>query len=97
MSPNIKISKALTWLLRHGAKQNGLSVDQQGFVPIDQVIEYFKTRSDDPINLDVKIISSIVAGDKKTRFKIEGNLIRCNQGHSFELELAYAALVILLA
>lgn len=36
------LSKALSWILRHGAEKEGLTIDTSGFVPLQEVIQYLK-------------------------------------------------------
>lgn len=72
----VKKSKKLSWLLRHGAGREGLSMDAAGFVPIAEVLQRLRMRRAD---LDL-----IVARNNKNRLQIEGDRIRCCQGHSTE-------------
>lgn len=69
-------SKKLSWLLRHGAGREGLSMDAAGFVPIGEVLERLRMNR---AQLDV-----IVARNNKSRLQVEGDRIRCSQGHSTE-------------
>lgn len=69
-------SKKLSWLLRHGAGREGLTMDAAGFVPVDEVLRRLRmTRAE----LDV-----IVARNNKRRLQLDGPRIRCSQGHSTE-------------
>jgi 2'-phosphotransferase len=36
------LSKALSWILRHGAVQEGLTIDSSGFVPLQEVMQYLR-------------------------------------------------------
>jgi 2'-phosphotransferase len=35
----VQVSKALSWLLRHGAVEMGLSIRADGYVPLSEVLE----------------------------------------------------------
>lgn len=77
------ISKALSYLLRHGAVKERLDIDANGYVDIGQVLLHqrlksLKTTRDDLIR--------IVAENDKQRFSIdaENDAICANQGHSIQ-------------
>ncbi|KAH8740102.1 hypothetical protein FG386_001763 [Cryptosporidium ryanae] len=77
---NIKNSKKLTWILRHGdPNATGVKIRTDGFALVEDVLEKFD-------NLSLKELINIVDNDEKSRFKLvneDGKLfIRANQGHS---------------
>ena len=39
---DVKLSKALSYLLRHGAIEEGLKMDAAGYVKLDDVLKYLK-------------------------------------------------------
>ena len=39
---DVKLSKALSYLLRHGAIEEGLTMDAAGYVKVDDVMKYLK-------------------------------------------------------
>ncbi|CAI5758456.1 unnamed protein product [Candida verbasci] len=78
---DISISKSLSYLLRHGAEKENLSIDESGYVKISQLLNHqrlksFKTTFDD--------ISRIVKINDKQRFQIKDDLICATQGHSMK-------------
>ena len=77
----IQVSKTLTYLLRHKAHKEGLSVDDEGFIPVNQII---KNRNLRRHALTVEILQQIVDTCQKKRFsmKVDENgqyFIRANQ------------------
>lgn len=81
MSYNVKVSKYLSYVLRHAPETIGLTMDENGWVDIDELVAKAKepmTRAD---------IERAVELNEKQRFAIEGNRIRANQGHSIDIEL----------
>ncbi|XP_034951434.1 tRNA 2'-phosphotransferase 1 [Chelonus insularis] len=78
---DIKLSKKLAYLLRHGAKNFNLSINADGYVPIAEIISIFKEFSEENIE-------RIVKKDSKKRYSLkieEGILkIKANQGHSID-------------
>jgi putative RNA 2'-phosphotransferase len=77
MNPTTPIktaAKRLSWLLRHGAVEEGLPLDPQGFASIADVLRLLRMRRD--------LLDAAVAQNDKKRFEIEGERIRAVQGHS---------------
>lgn len=82
---DVKTSKALSWLLRHGAEKEGLVVHPGGWVRLDDVLSKPKFKK-----ITIDQVREIVANCPKQRFalKEEGSVsyIRANQGHSIQVE-----------
>lgn len=78
-----EISKFLSYVLRHKPEAIGLSMDEEGWVSIDEILE----KADKPITRE--LIEQIVAESDKQRFAIssDGQHIRANQGHSVSVDL----------
>lgn len=81
---NVELSKLMSWILRHGANKEGLTIDKNGFIDIDQILknQQFITKK---YTLDE--IKNVVANDRKQRFMLNvlpnGKIrIKANQGHS---------------
>ncbi|XP_020619032.1 tRNA 2'-phosphotransferase 1-like isoform X2 [Orbicella faveolata] len=83
---NIQLSKALSYILRHGAAKEGLQMTQ-GFIFVDDLLRLrqFQRYSED----DVK---KVVAENDKKRFALRNDpatdrlQIRANQGHTMEVD-----------
>ncbi|KAI8963895.1 KptA family-domain-containing protein [Daldinia sp. FL1419] len=92
------ISKALSSLLRHQAENAGIKLDDEGYAPLDKVLQWPRIRS---LNPSFDEIRSSVADNAKQRFAMKPKdpsvglesapadptawLIRANQGHSIAL------------
>lgn len=76
----VKASKQLSYLLRHGAKDENIQITDDGFVRIEDIISKY------PV-LSRNIIQQIVDNDEKNRYLIKDNSIRANQGHSMDVEI----------
>ncbi|KAG0305960.1 hypothetical protein BGZ98_003224 [Dissophora globulifera] len=82
-SPTVRLSKALSWLLRHNAEAQGVAIRPDGYVKIQDVLAHsrFKgyTRED---------VLAVVDANEKKRFQIlqgadgTAEYIRAVQGHS---------------
>ncbi|HEY9128952.1 MAG TPA: RNA 2'-phosphotransferase [Sulfurovum sp.] len=79
---NSKISKYLSYVLRHRPDSIGLKLDNYGWADIDELID--KT---DEFRLTKEIIKKVVEENEKQRFSLDDNKIRANQGHSIDVDL----------
>jgi putative RNA 2'-phosphotransferase len=75
-----KLSKYLSYHLRHAPQEIGLTLEPGGWVQIEDLLKAKRslTRAD---------LEQVVATCPKQRFSIEGTKIRANQGHSVEVDL----------
>jgi putative RNA 2'-phosphotransferase len=69
-------SKKLSWLLRHGARESGLSMDEAGFASVVDVLLL--------TGLSQAQLEAVVAHNSKARFELRGERVRAVQGHSPE-------------
>lgn len=79
-----RLSRRLAWLLRHGAKGQGLKIDSAGWVEIRDVASF--------LSIDPNSLALLVSSDAKQRFQIDGSKIRCCQGHSIGSGVSLEAL-----
>ncbi len=78
-----KISKHLSYVLRHKPEAIGLTLDIAGWAEIDELI----AKSSEISNRDQ--ITQVVTENDKQRFiiSVDGKRIRANQGHSISIDL----------
>jgi 2'-phosphotransferase len=75
-------SKAISWILRHGAEKDNIPITKNGFVSLNKIITCAKSTQED--------IAYIVLTDNKERYKMvykkntNDIYIRANQGHSIK-------------
>ncbi|KAI9508175.1 KptA family-domain-containing protein [Russula earlei] len=93
-SPQVRLSKTLSWILRHGAKSEGLSMRPDGYVRVSDLLA--SPRFSSPTQLDLAALQRIVESDSKQRYMLikapneaapmadEVWWIRANQGHSLK-------------
>lgn len=85
-TPDIKLSKLLSKILRHKASEENIPIRQDGFVCIEDLLRNnkFQTYTFDDIQ-------RVVAENNKKRFAIKNFddhwYIRANQGHSIEVDV----------
>jgi putative RNA 2'-phosphotransferase len=84
---NTRISKFLSWVLRHKPHEIGLTLDENGWAGVNDLIEKSK---DANVHLTIDILKHIVDTNSKKRFSFNEpkDKIRANQGHSIEVDLA---------
>ncbi|KAG2089670.1 KptA family-domain-containing protein [Suillus cothurnatus] len=88
--PRVRVSKSLSWLLRHGAKNAGLDMRDDGYAKVSDVLS-------NPMFRDINFsqLQEIVSKDQKQRFHLLTEprssdspsdiwWIRANQGHSLK-------------
>ena len=86
------ISKALTYLLRHGAEKEGLNIREDGYVLVDEILEHKTIKSK---KVDLELLKKIVETNDKKRFQLtsltdersggkEELYIRATQGHTIK-------------
>jgi putative RNA 2'-phosphotransferase len=71
-----RLSKRLSWLLRHGAGEAGLDMDAAGWAPVVQVLAVLRISRAD--------LDEAVRANDKGRLQLAGDLVRACQGHSLE-------------
>ena len=88
MRPELaKISKFLSFILRHDPGSIGLALDGGGWADIDQLLQA-AARHNQPITRDQ--LEDAVFTNDKARFALdrENNRIRARQGHSIDVDLS---------
>lgn len=83
-----KVSKFLSYILRHNPDDIGLELDEKGWANINDLI-HKACKSGKLTTLDPILIQTIVEKSDKKRFAIseDGLYIRANQGHSLKVDL----------
>ena len=83
-----KLSKFLSYILRHSPESIGINLDTNGWANVDELLA--KTNSQVK-NIDIKYLEFVVDTDSKKRFSFnkEKTKIRANQGHSLNINLDY--------
>lgn len=88
----VRLSKLMSFLLRHGPWEAGLRVDRGGWVRIDDLVdgirERWRNREEYGWVTRVHVLA-VALLDPKGRFEVRGGRIRARYGHSFPVELGY--------
>jgi len=81
-----QISKFLSLILRHKPEEIGISMDSNGWVIVDELIEKSNAHN---VMLDFDTLEEVVFSSDKQRFTFNDDLtaIRANQGHSVDVDV----------
>ncbi|MEV4975743.1 RNA 2'-phosphotransferase [Streptomyces scopuliridis] len=83
----VKVSKYLAKHLRHQPERIGLTLDANGWVPVDELMTAAAAHG---FRLSRAELDHVVAVNDKRRFTIDGDRIRANQGHTVAVDLELA-------
>lgn len=83
---DVQTSKFLSYVLRHRPDSIGITLDENGWVAIDELLAAAQHHGE---RLSRQLLEQIVAGNDKKRFALseDGQRIRANQGHSVSVDL----------
>lgn len=87
-----QISKFLSLILRHKPEEIGVSMDSNGWVNVDELIEKSRAKN---VHFDFETLEEVVETNDKQRFAFNESLteIRANQGHSLAVDVRPEATV----
>jgi putative RNA 2'-phosphotransferase len=82
-----RISKLLSFALRHDPAALGLRLDAAGWVDVADVLDALRSRGEEVTREELE---EIVRTSDKRRFALSAGRIRANQGHSVSVDLGLA-------
>ena len=80
-----RLSKRLSYVLRHNPGSIGLVLDDAGWVELDELVH--RLRADGGLDVDPAQIAHVVETNDKQRFQLVDRRIRAAQGHSINVDL----------
>jgi putative RNA 2'-phosphotransferase len=86
--PPERISRFLSYLLRHNPKEYPLSFDREGFASWQDVVDMAQERFP---GVTADEILGVVEGSEKKRFEFKNRKVRATYGHSFPVDLGSEA------
>src|ERR1700722_8461255 len=63
----VTVSKAMSWLLRHGAAKERIAMDEQGYVKVDDLLKWHKLKT---LGVGMEELVGVVEGSEKKRFAL---------------------------
>lgn len=88
MVPAERISRFLSFLLRHQPREYPLSFDRQGFVAWGDLVYLARERFADVTEEEIR---RVVEESDKQRFELKEGKVRATYGHSFPVDLGLEA------
>jgi putative RNA 2'-phosphotransferase len=85
-----RLSKFLSYVLRHAPDRYELELDESGYAPLGEVLGILKERFK---HFREEDLFELVKDDEKGRFEITGKRIRATYGHSVDVEPASESVV----
>jgi len=83
MVPFDRLSRFLSFLLRHRPRDYPLTFDRQGFVAWDELKKQLMARFPDVADEEIR---AVIAGSDKQRFEMRADKVRATYGHSFPVD-----------
>lgn len=80
----VKLSKFMSLVLRHRAREFGLTPDAEGFVPLATLAQIVAEHKGGTLEEIVRVVEA--GTDTKKRFEVRGEFIRARYGHSLDLQ-----------
>lgn len=77
----VQLSHTISYALRHHPEQFGLSLDEEGWLPVQALLTALHTRASYH-DVDIKDIAAIIEQSDKQRFEMHDGMIRAYYGHS---------------
>lgn len=84
--PDVKLSKSLSWICRHGAAKAGIKMDEGGFIDVEELLQLQQFKG-----FSLTDIQRVVSNCSKQRFYLKQDpsthktYVRANQGHTLEV------------
>lgn len=89
----IKLSKEISYALRHAPWKYELELDGEGFVPVNQLIEAINENNKYGRLIELSDIEHAVEVSDKKRHEIQGDRIRALYGHSIPMHISKEPLI----
>ncbi|RLE53702.1 MAG: RNA 2'-phosphotransferase [Candidatus Methanomethylicota archaeon] len=84
----LRLSKLMSAILRHIAKDIGLNVTKDGWVSISEMVSKIKQWKPENYSwVENEHVVAIAEVDAKGRFEVSGGLIRARYGHTMDVEI----------
>jgi putative RNA 2'-phosphotransferase len=86
-----RLSRFLALVLRHRALMFDLPMDEEGFVPIDDILDLMAERQRSLDWVEPEHIETLAQNQGRQRFEVRDDRVRATYGHSFSRPIFYPA------
>ncbi len=81
-----RLSKYLSYILRHTPEDAGLTLDPRGAAPVEAVVQAATAALGFTVTaFDLEELAEPAFGEQKRRFELEGDYVRAGHGHSIPI------------
>lgn len=84
-----KLSKIISYILRHHPEEYNLSLDENGFIEMELLLEAINSKNEFSRKVIAEDINNILDNSNKKRWEIVDKKIRAYYGHSVEQEIRH--------
>lgn len=88
-SPDVQLSKSISYALRHAPAEFGLTLDPGGWVAVDRLLAALRKRRKPWRKLEEADLHALLEASEKKRFEIREGRIRAMYGHSVAKRIEY--------
>ena len=85
----IKLSKTISYILRHHPEEYNVELDRNGFTGIEDLLEAINSKKEFEETITIDDINHMLDISSKKRWEIADDRIRAYYGHSFENEIEH--------
>ena len=78
----VQLSKTMAYALRHQPGQFGLTLDEEGWVPIDDLVAALRRHRHDWQDVGAEDFAQVIEQSEKKRYEMRDGKIRAYYGHS---------------
>lgn len=82
-----KLSKIISHALRHDPGEYNISIDEDGWADINDLLEGIRRKYKEFLDLTIEDLHTAVSSSRKNRHELKGEKIRATHGHSIEVTL----------
>lgn len=87
---DVRLSRLLSYVLRHAPQDFGLTLDAGGFVPLDAMLAALRARGREVEHSEIeRLVDSPEERQNKIRYTIADGKIRANYGHSVAIRIEH--------
>jgi putative RNA 2'-phosphotransferase len=84
----VQLSKTMAYALRHQPEQFGLTLDEEGWVAVDDLLAALRRHSSDWQDIQAEDFAEVMAQSDKQRYEMRDGKIRAYYGHSTTKKIA---------
>lgn len=86
---DLELSRFIGYVLRHSPEKYLLVLDEQGWVPLKELLSVLQNEHLEWSSLTLDDIQNFVANQEKKRYEIQGEYIRAAYGHSLNEKIKH--------